>query len=76
VPGVTSWFHTDEVQPRRKYLAARGYELDDLLTAVGSHRDDEAFTALFGHFRPRVHAQMLRFGLAPFAAADVTQDVM
>ena len=76
VPGVTSWFHTDELQPRRKYRAAKGYELDDLLAAVGAHRDDEAFTALFDHFRPRVHAQMLRLGLAPFAAADVTQDVM
>jgi len=76
VPGVTSWFHTDELQPRRKFRAAKGYELDDLLTAVGAYRDDEAFTALFDHFRPRVHAQMLRFGLAPFAAADVTQDVM
>jgi len=76
VPGVTSWFHTDELQPRRKCRAAKGDELDDLLMAVGAHRDDEAFTALFDHFRPRVHAQMLRLGLAPFAAADVTQDVM
>jgi RNA polymerase sigma factor (sigma-70 family) len=73
---VTSWFHTDELRPRRKYRAAKGYELDDLLTAVGAHRDDEAFTVLFDYFRPRVHAQLLRFGLAPFAAADVTQDVM
>jgi RNA polymerase sigma factor (sigma-70 family) len=73
---VISWFHTDELQPRRKYRAPKGYELDDLLTAVGAKRDDEAFTALFDHFRPRVHAQMLRFGLAPFAAADVTQHVM
>jgi len=76
VPGVTSWFYADELEPRRKYRAAKGPELDDLLTAVGAHRDDEAFTALFDHFRPRVHAQMLRLGLAPFAAADVTQDVM
>ena len=76
VPGVTSWFHTDELQPRRKYRAAKGDELDDLLMAVGAHRDDEAFTTLFDHFRPRVHAQMLRLGLAPFAAADLTQDVM
>jgi RNA polymerase sigma factor (sigma-70 family) len=76
VPGVTSWFHTDELQPRREYRAAKGCELDDLLTAVGANRDDGAFTALFDHFRPRVHAQMLRLGLAPFAAADVTQDVM
>ena len=73
---MTSWFRTDELQPRRKYRAAKGCELDDLLTAVGVDRDDDAYTALFDHFRPRVHAQMLRFGLAPFAAADVTQDVM
>jgi RNA polymerase sigma factor (sigma-70 family) len=74
--GVTSWFHTDELPPRRKHRAAKGHELDDLLTAVGADRDNEAFTALFDHFRPRVHAQTLRLGLAPFAAADVTQDVM
>jgi RNA polymerase sigma factor (sigma-70 family) len=54
----------------------RTHELDDLLTAVGANRDGAAFSALFDHFRPRVHAQMLRLGLAPFAAADVTQDVM
>jgi RNA polymerase sigma factor (sigma-70 family) len=74
--GVTAWFDTDESQPNRRYRAAKGRQLDDLLTAVGSSRDGEAFTALFDHFRPRVHAQMLRQGLAPFAAADVTQDVM
>jgi RNA polymerase sigma factor (sigma-70 family) len=50
--------------------------LDDLLTAVGAGRDGEAFTALFDHFGPRVHAQMVGLGLASFAAADVTQDVM
>jgi len=50
--------------------------LDDLLAAVGTRRDGAAFTALFDHFGPQVHAQMRRFGLAPFAAADVTQDVM
>jgi RNA polymerase sigma factor (sigma-70 family) len=55
--------------------APRG-EFDDLLTAVGADRDGAAFTALFDHFGPRVHAQMVRLGLAPIAAADVTQDVM
>jgi RNA polymerase sigma-70 factor (ECF subfamily) len=61
---------------RRKFVAGRASQLDDLLTAVGVERDGEAFTELFDHFRPRVHAQMLRLGLAPFAAADVAQDVM
>ena len=50
--------------------------MDDLLTAVGARGDSDAFTVLFDHFGPRVHAQMVRFGLAPVAAEDVTQDVM
>ena len=43
---------------------------------MGTNRDGEAFAVLFDHFGPRVHAQMVRQGFAPFAAADVTQDVM
>jgi len=73
---VTVWFDSDPPCHHRKDRAARVNELDDLLTAVGTDRDREAFTILFDHFKPRLHAQMLRQGLAPFAAADVTQDVM
>jgi RNA polymerase sigma-70 factor (ECF subfamily) len=76
---VTAWFHTVEPAKHRKSPVqdeSRANDLDDLLTAVGTKRDGEAFAALFDHFRPRVHAQMIRLGLAPFAAADVTQDVM
>jgi RNA polymerase sigma-70 factor (ECF subfamily) len=81
VRGVTAWFDTDaSFRPRKysvpKYPVPRAHELDDLLTAVGTDRDGAAFTVLFDHFRPRVHAQMVRLGLAPFAAADVAQDVM
>jgi len=50
--------------------------LEDLLTAVGVNRDGAAFTTLFGHFRPRLQAQMMRLGLAPVAADDIAQDVM
>lgn len=50
--------------------------LEDLLTSVGVNRDGAAFTTLFGHFRPRLQAQMMRLGLAPVAAEDITQDVM
>ena len=74
--GVTIWFRTDEPIKHRRYPAVRAQELDDLLTAVGTNRDGEAFTALFDHFRPRVHKQMLRLGLPAVAAADITQDVM
>jgi RNA polymerase sigma-70 factor (ECF subfamily) len=56
---------------------ARRSELNDLLIALGAQRDGKAFTVLFDHFRPRVQAQLVRLGLAPFAAADdLTQDVM
>lgn len=51
-------------------------DLERLLTAVGATRDDEAYSALFDHFGPRVHAQMVRLGLPSFSAADATQDVM
>jgi RNA polymerase sigma factor (sigma-70 family) len=56
--------------------AVRKSELDDLLTAVGATRDGRAFAVLFHHFRPRVQAQLVRLGLAPAAAEDLTQDVM
>jgi RNA polymerase sigma-70 factor (ECF subfamily) len=71
---LTSWSSVNESSSRR--YAAPASELDDLLTAVGAERDGEAFTVLFDHFGPRVNAQMRRLGLAPFIAADVTQDVM
>ncbi len=59
-----------------KYPAARRRELDDLLVAVGTKRDDKAFIVLFDHLQPRVHAQLVRLGLAPAEAEDLTQDVM
>jgi RNA polymerase sigma factor (sigma-70 family) len=73
---VTIWFDAHPPCHHRKGTAAKANELDDLLTAVGSDRDGAAFAILFDHFKPRLHAQMLRQGLAPFAAAEVTQDVM
>jgi RNA polymerase sigma-70 factor (ECF subfamily) len=73
---MTSWFDIDRSSHGPRYARADTHRLDDLLTAVGRTRDGGAFTVLFDHFQPRVHAQMLRLGLAPFAAADVTQDVM
>jgi len=62
-------------QPVKESFVAHG-GLSDLLTAVGSRRDGAAFTALFDHFAPRVHAHMVRLGLAPMAADDLTQEVM
>jgi RNA polymerase sigma factor (sigma-70 family) len=59
-----------------RYPTARKGELDDLLIAVGAKRDGKAFAILFDHLQPRVHAQLVRLGLAPAAAEDLTQDVM
>jgi RNA polymerase sigma factor (sigma-70 family) len=73
---VSTLTHSGEITHYRNFAAAKANELDDLLTAVATARDDQAFAELFDHFGPRVQAQMLRQGLAPFAAADVAQDVM
>jgi RNA polymerase sigma factor (sigma-70 family) len=73
---LTEWTHNEISLPLRRPGAGPGAYLDSLLTAVGADRDSKAFSALFDHFVPRVQAQMVRLGLAPFAAADVTQDVM
>jgi RNA polymerase sigma-70 factor (ECF subfamily) len=79
---VTTWFDIHDLARRSeppapclKQRAGQG-ELDALLAAVGARHDDRAFTTLFDHFTPRLQAQMVRLGLAPFAAADVAQDVM
>jgi RNA polymerase sigma factor (sigma-70 family) len=73
---LTEWTHNEMPAPLRRTGGGPGSNLDALLTAVGAERDSKAFSVLFDHFVPRVQAQMLRLGLAPFAAADVTQDVM
>jgi RNA polymerase sigma factor (sigma-70 family) len=73
---LTEWTHNEIPSPLRRTVARPGANFDALLTAVGADRDSKAFSVLFDHFVPRVQAQMLRLGLAPFAAADVTQDVM
>jgi RNA polymerase sigma factor (sigma-70 family) len=73
---VTALSHVQERSRPPRYPVSQHRKLDDLLTAVGTDRDGEAFNALFDYFQPRVQAQMLRRGLAPFAAADIAQDVM
>jgi len=73
---VTAWLLNSSVPTPRNKPVRAAHNLDELLAAVGDNRDSDAFTALFGYFTPRLQAQMVRGGLAPFAAADVTQDVM
>jgi RNA polymerase sigma factor (sigma-70 family) len=51
-------------------------ELAALVEAVAAHRDREAFTRLYDFFAPRIHGFLLRSGLEPCPAEDLTQDVM
>ncbi len=71
-----SWMEADHSAYGTSPPALAPDGLGELLAAVGASRDGRAFTVLFDHFRPRLQAQMVRGGLAPFAAEDVTQDVM
>ncbi len=73
---VMSRMETGDPSYRRKYPAPQVVDYDALLTAVGARSDGDAFTRLFDHFGPRVQSQLLRLGVAPVTAEDVTQDVM
>jgi RNA polymerase sigma factor (sigma-70 family) len=48
----------------------------DLVEAVGARRDRKAFVALYDHFAPRICAYLLRLGVEPASAEDLTQEVM
>ncbi len=51
-------------------------ELGALVLAVAKDRDREAFTRLFDHFSPRLHAYLLRLGSDSGSAEEILQDVM
>jgi RNA polymerase sigma factor (sigma-70 family) len=51
-------------------------EFAELLCAVAERRDREAFKRLFDHFAPRIHGYLLRLGLDPTVAEELTQEVM
>lgn len=52
------------------------FEAVELVKAVAAHRDREAFARLFDHFTPRLEAFLIRSGLDPTGAEEVSQDVM
>jgi RNA polymerase sigma factor (sigma-70 family) len=72
---LTDWPHDEGSSSYRHYVITPD-NFNELLMAVGSDRDAAAFTTLFNHFGPRVHAQIVRLGLPAFTATDVAQDVM
>lgn len=51
-------------------------ELVRLIHAVARDQDRNAFVQLFSYFAPRVKGFLLRSGLSPSTAEDVTQEVM
>ena len=51
-------------------------ELNDLVRAVATHGDRQAFAVLFKHFAPRVKGYLLRAGSAEPAAEELTQETM
>lgn len=48
----------------------------DLVRAVAERRDREAFAAIFDHFAPRLESYLMRLGLDPASAEEISQDVM
>lgn len=50
--------------------------LAQLVGRVAQAQDRPAFAALFKHFAPRVKAYLLKTGLPPAAAEELTQEVM
>jgi len=48
----------------------------DLVEKVAAQRDRAAFIVLYDHFTPRIYAYLLRPGLEPTVAEDLTQEVM
>jgi RNA polymerase sigma-70 factor (ECF subfamily) len=51
-------------------------EYADLVMAVATNRDRDAFVRLFDFFGPRIYAYLLRLRLDPGVADELTQEVM
>jgi RNA polymerase sigma-70 factor (ECF subfamily) len=51
-------------------------EWADLVAAVASRRDREAFARIFDHFAPRLEAWLARQGVEQATAEEIVQDVM
>jgi RNA polymerase sigma-70 factor (ECF subfamily) len=47
-----------------------------LVERVATRRDRQAFTEIFDYFTPRLEAYLVRLGLDPGGAEEITQDVM
>lgn len=48
----------------------------DLVEAIATRRDRNAFVTLYDHYGPRIYAFLLRSAIEPTIAEDLTQEVM
>lgn len=60
----------------RKRRRAMSETLEDLVEAVGRHRDRAAFARLFDHFAPRLKGYLLRLGADDGQAEELVQEIM
>ncbi len=51
-------------------------DLDALLTAVGRHKDRDAFVKIFEYFAPRIKSFLMKGGASPDQAEEWVQDTM
>jgi RNA polymerase sigma-70 factor (ECF subfamily) len=56
--------------------ANTGASAADHILAIAQHADRAAFTLLFARFAPKVKVFLIRRGLAPLPAEELTQEVM
>ncbi len=51
-------------------------DLNKLILAIASSADRTAFTAVYGHFAPRVRSYLTRLGAPPNVAEELTQETL
>lgn len=59
-----------------KRFGAGGGDMTDLLEAIATRRDHDAFVELYAHFAPRVKTFLLRSGTSEARADELAQETM
>ena len=60
----------------RRLDATKSGAFSDLIVAIATRGDREAFASLFNHFAPRVKSYLIRLGAAPEAAEELAQETL
>ena len=64
------------IMPGRKSLVGETNDWSGLIVSIATRTDQEAFTALFQHFAPRVKSFMKRSGLGEAMAEELAQETL